>query len=582
MKNNEIKTGKQSVSEVFYDWYTIPSYQRDYVWEDDQVNDFLKDMCSNCEEHPNDEYFFGSYIKQQKDEGFDLLDGQQRITTLFLFFAFLRDYSGTSNDMRDDLQSLIYQKENKVRGIPAKTRLDYQIRGDVDIFISKYIVPLKSIESNWEEFETKRTASSCNVTIRHICNTLCCFRQYFLNNDGVDIEKLIQFVNKNVVMIYVSADSLEDSFRLFSVMNDRGLKLSSSDILKSSNLEHVGSEKNVDYYARKWEELQSNLGDDLDRFLMHLRNMILKSRVTMNLLDEYEKNIFKPGKLKQGVEFFETVLRTYDIYDKMIYLTDNQNVPYCNLIRILQSSMVTTDWIPVIMLYYQKFGEDRIVDFTKKVICKYIADTVCGVVPSNRIMALNKIMLTIESVCSSDDLLTSDCFSFDQEKFRLGISSDIYGRAYAKPLLMLLEYKFQDNSIEKAFNQISIEHILPQNPDPSSKWRVDFTDELRTILTHKIGNLFLIGRRKNSSLGNLDYTQKRSRYFEKNINSFARSLKIYNQYPSQWTPLELASNQISTLKELCSIFGIDYKEDEGMKRIIDSYTIGVCTISTPE
>lgn len=556
MQNNEIKFGKQTIAEVFEDWYTIPSYQRNYVWESDHVFDFLKDMKDNYVEHANDEYFLGSYIKQVRGDSNDLLDGQQRITTLFLLFAFLRDYEGTEDDLRANLQEMIYQKENKVKKLPSRTRLDYQIRGNVNDFIKKYIINEDSITVNWDHLKETAINVKENTTIRHMCNTLVCFRSFFEENADVDITKLVQFISTNVVVIYISADSLEDAFRLFSIMNDRGLKLCSSDILKSSNLEKVSDTRKIDSFARQWEEMQENLGDDIDRFLMYIRSMILKARAKTNLLDEFEKNIFKPGIIKRGDDFFELVHEIYEIYDKLIYLSGNTDVAYCNLIRILDSSLQNTDWVPVIMTYYRKFGDKQLTAFTHKVVCKNIADTVCGDAPSTRIDALNKIMVETSSVASPEALMTSPCFDFDKTKFEAEIQSDIYGKGYAKALLMLLEYKYQDNSLEKSFKQISIEHILPQTPNPNGNWLTNFTEEERLNFTHKIGNLIIIGRRKNSSLGNLEYQQKRQKYFDKNIGSFARSLKLYNDYLTQWTPVEYKQNQENVIKDLKAIFGI--------------------------
>ncbi len=556
MQNNEIKFGKQTIAKVFEDWYTIPSYQRNYVWESDQVFDFLRDMKDNYVDHANDEYFLGSYIKQVHDASNDLLDGQQRITTLFLLFAFLRDYEKTDDELRSSLQEMIFQKENKVKKLPSRIRLDYQIRGNVNTFIKKFIIDDGAINVNWIQIVEKAADVKENMTIQHMCNTIVCFKSFFDENDDIDITKLVQFVSTNVVVIYISADSLEDSFRLFSIMNDRGLKLSSSDILKSSNLEKVSDTRNIDEYARKWEDMQENLGDDIDRFLMYIRSMLLQVRAKTNLLDEYEKNIFKPGIIKRGDAFFELVFEIYEIYDKLIYLSGNTDVEYCNLIRILDSSLQNTDWVPVVMTYYQKFGANQLTAFTHKVVCKNIADTVCGDAPSSRIDALNKIMAETSNAASPDALMASTCFDFDKTRFLAEVQSDIYGKGYAKALLMLLEYKYQDNSLEKSFKQISIEHILPQNPDPSSLWVVDFTEEERLNYTHKIGNLIIIGRRKNSSLGNLDYAQKRDRYFEKNIGSFARSLKLYNDYPTQWKPAEYQQNQTNIVAALKEIFGI--------------------------
>ena len=65
-KNHEIGYGKQNIGDVFNEWYTVPSYQRNYVWESDQIEDFLNDMEDNYEEHANDEYFLGSFIIQNK------------------------------------------------------------------------------------------------------------------------------------------------------------------------------------------------------------------------------------------------------------------------------------------------------------------------------------------------------------------------------------------------------------------------------------------------------------------------------------------------------------------------------------
>lgn len=556
MKNNEIQFGKQTIAEAFGDWYTIPSYQRNYVWESDQVYDFLKDMKDNYMEHANDEYFLGSYIKQVRDDSNDLLDGQQRITTLFLLFAFLRDYEKTPDDLRPDLQEMIYQKENKVKKIPSRIRLDYQIRGNVNQFIRKNIIDEGSIANNWDTIVATAEDVKQNMTIQHMCNTLVCFNTFFDENTDVDLTKLVQFISTNVVVIYISADSLEDSFRLFSIMNDRGLKLSSSDILKSSNLEKVSDVRKIDDYARQWEEMQENLGDDIDRFLMYIRSMVLKVRAKTNMLDEYEKNIFKQGILKRGDAFFELVFETYDIYDKLIYLSENGDVAYCNLIRILESSLQNTDWVPVVMTYYKRFGSTQITEFAHKVVCKNIADTVCGDAPSSRIDALNKIMAETSTAVTPAALMASNCFDFDKSRFLDEIQTDIYGKGYAKALLMLLEYHYQDNSLEKSFKQISIEHILPQTPKPNSQWMTDFNETERLNYTHKIGNLIIIGRRKNSSLGNLDYVEKRSRYFDKNIGSFARSLNIYNKYPAQWTPAEYKLNQQKAVDDIKEIFGI--------------------------
>ena len=95
---NEIKTDKIYIKDIFEQWYRIPEYQRPYVWEKDEVLDLLDDISYAAVNTPNNDYFLGSFVYQHKKAGGDqefvendLLDGQQRITTIFLLFAVVRD-----------------------------------------------------------------------------------------------------------------------------------------------------------------------------------------------------------------------------------------------------------------------------------------------------------------------------------------------------------------------------------------------------------------------------------------------------------------------------------------------------------
>ena len=136
------------------------------------------------------------------------------------------------------------------------------------------------------------------------------------------------------------------------------------------------------------------------------------------------------------------------------------------------------------------------------------------------------------------------------------LQGNIYGKRAARYILLKLDLLFLGQDVP--FNlpeMISVEHILPQTPSAESQWRRDFTDDEREHLVNKLGNLVLISRRKNSAQGNRDYTDKKKKYFEKNIEVFSNSVRIYNTYPT-WNAQDLKDNQEKVSQKIKEAFGI--------------------------
>lgn len=119
-----------------------------------------------------------------------------------------------------------------------------------------------------------------------------------------------------------------------------------------------------------------------------------------------------------------------------------------------------------------------------------------------------------------------------------------------------MELKYHSDEREIGTGIINIEHILPQNPGTGSEWTMNFTPEQRNLYTHKIGNLSLLTRMKNSSFSNLSFREKKLRYFMGKIDTLPRTLSIVNSH-DQWLPEDIENNQRKALEDIRDIFEID-------------------------
>lgn len=570
----KIDCDKALIKDILSGWYSIPNYQRPYVWETDQVEELL-DCVKNASENNEEQYFLGSivYIKKNKEDNgvpyteFELLDGQQRITTIFLIIAAIRDFvienekkfeSEDFNNIKTTCEEIIYQKPNKYKNIPERLRIVFDIRKEVKDFVD---VNIKATGRTSKEdvFVVKSKDRNINTSIKHMSNTILIVRKFLKENLSI-IDSFLQYLLNNVLIVYIATENLQDAFQLFTVMNNTGLKLTNSDILKADNLKAVSTESKQKEYATEWEEMESYFGDGFDNFLSQIRTILVKRKADYSLIKEFDDNVYSEKRwnrntkqwesckalLKRGDDTFD-FLKSYfvvyqNLFDKNHFLETN-SYEISNYLSFMSNGFETDYWKAPVLMYFKKFKYENFLNFLKKLDSKLSCDWIIGLVPSMRIDNMNKILLCIEKLNNTDEILKSDVFSINKNDFHNIISDNIYGRKYARYLLLKIDLLMTDIDKQSVSSSIiSIEHILPQNPDNSSQWKKDFSEEEREEWTDKIGNLALISRRKNSSQGRLDYTEKCTRYFEKNIGTFPSMLKVFHEN-KEWKLTNLKNRQ---------------------------------------
>lgn len=521
-------------------YFSVPEYQRPYSWQKEHCQQLFEDIYDSDRES---EYFLGTVILQEVSEvgtgkKYDIIDGQQRLTTMQILLACLRD-NVEDTDFKDKLQRKIYQKEDKVDGHPERVRLLVREKD----FFKKYVQ-----EINGTNLCLKQNFDNRNNAIHNIINAIKTFYDEIKNLNQSEIESLIQHISQKCIFIFVTTKNFDDAYRLFTIINDRGLQLRRIDILKTMNLDPIiiKDEKVRKEYAKKWENMEDDLGsNEFEKLISFIRNISIKDKAKEDILKEFNKLIFEKGKLKKGVEFIDYVFEYKNIYQKIILdndiKLDNNENEFRNLIEILVDFFPSNEWIPAILYYYKRFNVENIYEFLIRLEKKVVADWVIALTPTKRTVNINNILKLIKNSNNTNEILKSEILNYDKKQFIDELNNDIYGKRHDKYILIKLEYLESEKNVFKKYSTISVEHVLPQNPKENSQWLTDFSKEQLDKYTNKICNLVLLSKKKNSSASNYDFKEKKEKYLLGRITDLSRSLKVINE--DSWTPEILEKRQ---------------------------------------
>lgn len=522
--------------------FHIPGYQRQYSWEKDNVEQLFDDIREAMDDEQSS-YFLGSIILQiidEKSDGsatYDLVDGQQRLTTLVILLAVMRDLI-ENKSYKETLQRMIFQKEDDLVNTPEEVRI--LVRDKDREFFKKYI-----LEENGTLLDIN--IKDLNESQFRIKNTMEILRSKFyvenkLNKDLLN--RFVKYVLNNCIFVYVKTGNFTSAYRLFSVLNDRGMPLTTADLLKSSCLGEI-NESDRDKYQEQWETIEDELGrEEFDQLLGYIRTIFVKEKAKKSIFDEYNEIIFKKLPDFRGKKFFEYVKIVSDIYKEKIQnaeinSSDQEiNVKYYNLMSLMRDYITSSDWIPVFISFCIKFNDDDMLyEFLKKLEKKFLINWIRELTPTTRIVEMSKLLNLIESKNNANDIINDDIFKtvdYKNDVYNAINSNLFYSKQFCKYILLRLDMNISENSnIQKSYKGIvTVEHILPQNPKKDSIWLNIFNDIQRQELTSCIGNLVLLSRKKNSAANNSAFDVKLKKYYAKGITDFELTKEItkYNNW----------------------------------------------------
>ncbi len=546
------------IREIFEGSYQfeIPDYQRPYAWTTEQATELFDDLHSAMQDAhvsgASSQYFLGSIvlIKNDRDPKSSVVDGQQRLSTLTMLFAVLREVMPHA---ADDITDFLYKKGKVSLGEKNEYRLTAR-EEDADFFRTNIQEPggIAQLVTSTDKLEDSRLRYRENAT-------LLLAKAKAL--PPADLSALWQFLANDCSLVVISTPDLEAAYRIFSVLNNRGLDLAPIDIIKAQVLGLIrttAGDIKSRVYAKEWSRIETSLGRDAFGDLFgHIRSIYAKKKQKFILVKEFQEHV---TEYNNPIALIDSVIKPYaEVWD-FVRDADFEATEHAETINehlFWLNRVDFKDWVPPALVYFKRFRQKPklLAEFFESLerLTYFMLVTKVGI--NERIETYAALIKDIEPKDFDGDLATLSTLVLTNKQkrdFVAALDGDIY-RNLPKArmaLVLRLESLVRAPGVQLQ-NAVSLEHVLPQNPPDGSDWIKWFPDEdERDCWTHRLANLVPLDRNKNSSASNYDFSKKKDAYFrgKGKASPFVLTQEVRSE--NEWTPNLLAERQKRLMGEL--------------------------------
>ncbi|GAA8138709.1 DUF262 domain-containing protein [Helicobacter pylori] len=549
-------------------YYQIPIYQRPYQWTEENCEKLLDDLFFNYEDDRESDYFCGSLVliliseDSKKAKTYDVVDGQQRLSTFILLAKVLATLflERLTDESKEYLQESLNSRHGK------KDRLNFNAIG----FNSK-----KDFQYALTSFNDAPISNNKN---NYLKNAIC-LKNCLRKKEIEDINDFIEWLYFKVVFITITCPDADKALRIFNVLNARGLALNATDIFKGELLKHTKEHEQEEFVSR-WNALSQKCSDNdltietlFSWYLNYLNPVTSREKMEKRLVTWF-KNLNKtPLEYLKGVEdFYNAYCEVLEMQDRYAHLLSYKDDDH--LIVILCASLL------------HRYSESEIEALKELLVKFYYQDWAAGQTKPIRSQTCCNIINALKEKQSVENIASIVKQYLDDknitQRFRDNLQdSNLYTKFYytgktakknswLKPILILVNYFMSDDDCPtyiKMDDDLHVERILPQNPDPSSQWVKDFSEEERELYTHSLANLTLLGGKKNtkalSQTLKQDFKEKKEIYMGKPVAlDNKKTFKVMTCYDmtkngvcryTEWTPKSLEKRKEELIQIIESV-----------------------------
>jgi uncharacterized protein with ParB-like and HNH nuclease domain len=536
--------------------FEIPKFQRDYTWEAEHWDDLWQDIRTLITSEDNEHYMGYLVLQTSNNKEFQIIDGQQRLTTMSLLILAtlkcLKELEEAGIDPENNLKrkdNLLNSYIGYVDPVTLISNNKLKLNRNSNDYYKQYLVLLK-------ELPLRNT----NTSEKHMRE---CFNWYFdrIKKEFKTGESLAAFIDQIVDKLFFTVIEVTDqinAFKVFETLNARGVQLSSSDLLKNYLFSVVDETKphisEIEELENIWSKIVGKLGEQkFEDYLRYYWNSVNKS--------VGKKDLFKTIKIsiKSKDQVFELIRNLNDTADKYLAIQNpedefwkdkpeiRKSLKELKLFQIRQTNSLFLSAL-------RNLDTDNFKKLAK--ICSTISfryNIIGGLNPNAQEDVYNTAALKIASTknfapIDFQNIYVSD-LNFENDFSTKEFKNTSRNHKIVKYILSKIEVYQYKNEIEPESDLYTIEHILPENADET--WG-EFTFEEINRSVYRIGNLTLLEKKLNREADQKHYTKKIN-FFQQSNSELTKS--IPDNF-NTWNEDKLAARQRELAKHAKAIWKI--------------------------
>ncbi len=479
-----------------------------------------------------DEYFIGSIVISSGDDRDEVVDGQQRLATISIFLAAIRDFfiDNSDTDRADDIQNqYLSSRDRRSQEVIPNLKLN---NNDNNFYYNNIVLnpPITVSPTKASHDRIKNAFGIAKGKIQAYVSTT--------NNPTESLLDLCDFVDEHLKIILVKVPNHANAFTIFETLNDRGLELAISDLLKNFLLGQA--ENRLNEVQENWAKMYSLLENTENEELVvtFLRQYWSSLYGLTRERDLYKKIKEKITSKQRAIDFSNNLEEAARIY---VALIDTSNSFWNDYSYASKNHMATlnlfrmTQIRPLLLSIISKFNHREVEKSLKFLVSISVRFLIYGglgggalevqfserakEVSNGDISNTNELKEKLIRIISSDT-------QFKEAFKNASVSKQYLARYYLMTLEKAKRGEENPEFIPNAdTSAVNLEHIIPKTPDDS--WAVD-ADTHRALIK-RLGNLAIMSTRLNSDIGNSSFAVKKQYYSDSSFE-LTKELENYDAW----------------------------------------------------